>query len=303
MADGQVVFEIEGDTRGIKDALRETTNAIDKESRKWENAGDDATEGISKAFTSMFKKISAAAVAAKIGQAILQIGKDAIQAASDLEEVQNVVDVTFGKSAKQVDSWAKNAIKQYGLTETQAKRFASTIGAMMKSLGMSADEVTGMSEALAGLAADMASFYNLDFDTAFNKIRSGISGETEPLKQLGINLSEANLEAFALSKNLEKAYKEMSSSEKAMLRYEYLMQATADAQGDFARTTDSLANSTRTLESEMNTLKTTVGQPLQSALAGAVGEINKLIDLFMPQEKRTTIFDQLNDVQVNLGAK
>ena len=303
MADGQVVFEIEGDTRGIKDALRETTNAIDKESRKWENAGDDATEGISKAFTSMFKKISAAAIAAKIGQAILQIGKDAIQAASDLEEVQNVVDVTFGKSAKQVDSWAKNAIKQYGLTETQAKRFASTIGAMMKSLGMSADEVTGMSEALAGLAADMASFYNLDFDTAFNKIRSGISGETEPLKQLGINLSEANLQAFALSKNLEKTYKEMSSSEKAMLRYEYLMQATADAQGDFARTTDSLANSTRTLDSELDTLKTTVGQPLQKALAGAIGEINKLIDLFMPQEKRTTIFDQLNEIQVNLGAK
>lgn len=303
MADGQVVFEIEGDTRGIKDALRDTTSAIDRESRKWDNAGKNAADGIGNAFTSMFAKISAAAVAAKIGQAILQIGKDAIQAASDLEEVQNVVDVTFGKSSRQVDEWARNAIKAYGLTETQAKRYASTIGAMMKSMGVSGGAVTEMSEALAGLAADMASFYNLDFDTAFQKIRSGISGETEPLKQLGINLSVANLEAFALSQGLEKSYKQMSASEQTMLRYQYLMVATADAQGDFARTTDGLANGTRLLSSELETLKTTLGKPLADAFGLAIGVVNDFISLFMPKQKRTSILDEINEIHIDADKK
>jgi hypothetical protein len=290
MADGQVVFEIEGDTRGIKSSLKETTSLVDKESSKWESA---------------LKKISIAAIAAKAGQALLKLGKDAIQAASDLEEVQNVVDVTFGSSSKQVDAWAKNAIKQFGLTETQAKKFASTIGAMMKSLGVSGTAVTEMSENLAGLAADMASFYNLDFDTAFQKIRSGISGETEPLKQLGINLSAANLEAFALSKGLEKTYKNMSSSEQAMLRYEYLMQATADAQGDFARTTDGLANGSRLLASELEKLKTKVGQPLASAFGIGLEAVNRFISAIFPDEteKRRTILDEINDIQIDTETK
>ena len=117
----------------------------------------------------------------KVGKALLDFGKDAIQAASDLEEVQNVVDVTFGDDAAKIEKWAKAAGTQFGLTETQAKKFTSTLGAMMKSAGLAGPEIVDMSTDLAGLAADMASFYNLDFDTAFQKIRSGISGETEPL--------------------------------------------------------------------------------------------------------------------------
>ena len=303
MADGQVVFEIEGDNRGIKQALRDTTNVIDSESRKWEKSGKGSSEQIGNAFTSMFKKISIAAAAAKIGQALLKIGKEALQAASDLEEVQNVVDVTFGASSKQVDKWARNAIHQYGLTETKAKQFASTIGAMMKSLGVSGDGITEMSEALAGLAADMASFYNLDFDTAFQKIRSGISGETEPLKQLGINLSVANLEAYALSKGLDKTYSTMSASEQAMLRYQYLMDATSDAQGDFARTTEGMANGTRLLESEMDQLKTTVGKPLRDAFAKAIGVVNDFLGALMPREREKTILERISEINIDKETK
>lgn len=114
-------------------------------------------------------------------KAITAFGLECVNAASDLQEVQNVVDVTFGNSAAEIDAWAKTAINQFGLSETKAKQFASTLGAMMKSAGLAGSEVVEMSEALSGLAADMSSFYNLDFDTAFQKIRSGISGETEPL--------------------------------------------------------------------------------------------------------------------------
>lgn len=114
-------------------------------------------------------------------KSLFDFGMQCVNAASDLQEVQNVVDTTFGESANQIDAWAKTAITQFGLSETKAKQFASTLGAMMKSAGMAGDEVVKVSEDLAGLAADMSSFYNLDFDTAFQKIRSGISGETEPL--------------------------------------------------------------------------------------------------------------------------
>lgn len=106
---------------------------------------------------------------------------ESIALASDLAETQNVVDVTFGKSAETVNKWAVEALNTYGITETKAKQYSSTLGAMLKSMGIADDQVTKMSLDMAGLAADMASFYNMDHDTAFEKIRSGISGETEPL--------------------------------------------------------------------------------------------------------------------------
>lgn len=106
---------------------------------------------------------------------------ESIGLASDLKETQNVVDVTFEDSASTINKWAQEALNAYGITETKAKQYSSTLGAMMKSMGIADDQVLQMSMDMAGLAADMASFYNLDHDTAFEKIRSGISGETEPL--------------------------------------------------------------------------------------------------------------------------
>lgn len=251
----------------------------------------------------MVTKIAGAISAAKIGQALLNIGKDAIQAASDLQEVQNVVDVTFGSNANKIEAWAKKAGTQFGLTETQAKRFTSTLGAMMKSAGMSGDEITDMSTDLAGLAADMASFYNLDFDTAFQKIRSGISGETEPLKQLGINMSVANLEAFALQQGLSKTFDEMTQGEQTMLRYQYLMSATADAQGDFARTSDGYANSMRSLETNIESLKTKLGEVLLPAVSEAVEALNGFISVLFPDESKKTILDDFNDIEIDTKQK
>lgn len=106
---------------------------------------------------------------------------ESIGLASDLKETQNVVDVTFEDSADTINKWAQEALNAYGITETKAKQYSSTLGAMLKSMGIADDQVLQMSMDMAGLAADMASFYNLDHDTAFEKIRSGISGETEPL--------------------------------------------------------------------------------------------------------------------------
>ena len=234
---------------------------------------------------------------------LLSIGKDALQAASDLEEVQNVVDVTFGSAgAKKIEAWAKAAGDQFGLTETQAKRFTSTLGAMMKSSGLAGDEIVDMSTDMAGLAADMASFYNLDFDTAFQKIRSGISGETEPLKQLGINMSVANLEAFALQKGLDKTFSEMTQGEQVMLRYQYLMQATADAQGDFSRTMDGFANSKRLFETNLETLKTNLGGFIMDVVTPAIAGINEFFAALTKEPERTVI-DDFNDIEVDTAGK
>ena len=301
--DGQIVFEVTADGRRAISDIHDITNTIQKETKHWDDAAQRSTDNINNSFSGMLKKVVAGFSAAKIGQALLSIGKDAISAASDLEEVQNVVDVTFGANNSKIESWAKSAGAQFGLTETQAKRFTSTLGAMMKSAGMSGNQIADMSTDLAGLAADMASFYNLDFDTAFQKIRSGISGETEPLKQLGINMSVANLNAFALQQGLSKTFEQMDQGEQTMLRYQYLMQATADAQGDFSRTSDGYANSVRKLETNLEQLKTTLGKSFIDVVTQATGFLNSFIESLTPDESKKTVLDDFADIDLQTETK
>ena len=298
--DGQIVFEVTADGKHAIADIKEITKAIQKETGKWDDAAEQATGSIENNFSGMLKKLVAGFSAAKIGKALLDIGKEAVSAASDLREVQNVVDVTFGNGAKQIETWSKSAGAQFGLTETQAKRFASTLGAMMKSSGLAGEEIVGMSTDLAGLAADMASFYNLDFDTAFQKIRSGISGETEPLKQLGINMSVANLNAFALQQGLSKTFEQMTQGEQTMLRYQYLMSATADAQGDFARTSDEYANGMRQLETNLTSIKTKLGNVLLDVVNPLVEGINAL---FTDSGKSRTVLDDFAGIDKETEAE
>lgn len=301
--DGQIVFEVSLDGKTAKADLKDITNAIQKETKNWDDSGKKSADNISGSFTSMAKKIAATISAAKIGQMLLNIGKDAIEAASNLEEVQNVVDTTFGDAGSlKIEKWAKNAGKQFGLTETQAKQFTSTLGAMMKSAGLAGDQIVDMSTDMAGLAADMASFYNLDFDTAFQKIRAGLSGETEPLKQLGINLSVANLNAYALAEGIGKTYEQMDQGEQTMLRYQYIMKATADAQGDFSKTSDGFANASRKMETEIETLKTKLGSVLIPVAASIVGEINKILESLTSEGKRT-VLDDFADIDLKTEQK
>ena len=301
MADGRVVFEIQGDPKGINTTLKDVTKNIESESKKWDKAAAESADEAESSWTGAVGKIVGALSAAGVAAILVNWGKAAISAASDLAEVQNVVDVTFGAGAVKIDSWAKSAGKAFGLTETQAKKYTSTLGAMMKSQGIAEDQLIEMSTDLAGLAADMASFYNLDFDEAFQKIRAGISGETEPLKQLGVNMSAANLEAFRLEKGMTKAFSAMSQGEQTALRYQYIMQATADAQGDFARTADGFANATRRVETAMETIKTVGGgllmevvEPLTTGLASLLEQLTT---------KDTTVLDDIAAIDTKTGEK
>lgn len=204
-----------------------------------------------------------------------------IQMASDLQEIQNVVDVTFGNNAKEVNEWAKTSVEAFGLTELQAKKFSSTTGAIINGMGVTGKKATEMSKRVAELAGDMASFYNLEHEAAFEKIRAGIIGETEPLKALGIVMTETNLSAFALAEGMEKPYKQMSESEKVMVRYNFILEKTALAHGDFARTSDSYANSQKTLQNTIDSLGVSFGEGLLPGL----GQFNTMIgDLLKSME-------------------
>lgn len=215
---------------------------------------------------------------ADLARNFVDFAKSGLATASDLEEVQNVVDTTFGKEgAASIDAFAKQAASAFGMSELSAKQFTGTMGAMLKSMGLSEDAVLDMSTDLAGLAGDMASFYNLDPEEAFNKLRSGISGETEPLKQLGINMSVANLEAYALAQGITTAYSEMTQAEQATLRYNYLMQATSDAQGDFAKTSDSYANQQRIMQLNIENLGASIGNTLLPYMTELTSALNGLL--------------------------
>lgn len=261
MADGSLTFDTKVDTGGFQAGL----NQMGKEAGAGLDSAGKAITSRSLLFATSVGSAIGNTISNLAGQAVAAITSfvsDSIETASGLREVQNVVDTTFGESSEKINAWSKNAKNAYGLSELKAKQFTSTMGAMLKSSGIAGDGIVQMSEDVAGLSADMASFYNLDYDTAFEKIRSGISGETEPLKQLGINMSVANLEAFALSKGITKSYDSMTQAEQTTLRYNYLMQVTADAQGDFAKTSDGYANQQRILDTTMQELSATVGELL-----------------------------------------
>ena len=301
--DGQIVFEVTADGKHAIADIKEITKTIEQETGKWDKSVKESTDGMDDSFSKLIKKLSVAAIGAGIVNGLKNIMSASIEAASELQEVQNVVDVTFGENANQVESWAKNAGTQFGLTETQAKRFSSTMGAMLKSSGLAGQQIVDVSTDLAGLAADMASFYNLDFDEAFSKIRSGMAGMSMPLKELGIDMSVDTLNAFALAQGLEKTFSQMDSSEQTMLRYQYLMQATSDAQGDFARTSDGYANSMRKLETNIEGIKAKLGTAFIQTVADAVGALNGFLEVLIPEEAETTVLDRFAEINLNTEAK
>lgn len=196
--------------------------------------------------------------------------------ASSMEEVQNVVDTTFGDSAVQINAWAKTTAQAYGVGEFAALKYSGTIGATLTGLGIGQENVYGMSTALVQLAGDMASFYNMDTDTAFQKILSGMTGEMEPLKQLGIVMSVTNLEAHALSMGIDTAWNDMDSAMQTLVRYDYLMAKTSNAQGDFTNTSGSYANQMRKLQDNITNLQLTLGEDLLPIMTDVLAFFNSL---------------------------
>ncbi|WP_432627256.1 phage tail protein [Brotaphodocola sp.] len=223
------------------------------------------------------KKAGAALAAAFTTKKILDFGASCIELGSDLAEVQNVVDVTFTHMSKQVDQFAQNAATQFGLSETMAKQFAGTFGAMAKAFGFNEKSAYEMSTTLTGLAGDVASFYNISQDEAYTKLKSVFTGETESLKDLGIVMTQTALDSYALANGFGKTTAKMSEMEKVALRYQFVQSQLTTAAGDFSRTSDGWANQVRILQLQFDSLKATIGQGLIAALSPVIHVINAVI--------------------------
>lgn len=227
------------------------------------------------------------------GGLLVRFGKQCIEAASNLQEVANVVNVTFGKSAAIVSDWAKQNAANFGLSETSAKRYAGTFGTMAKQFSFTEEQATQMAVELTKLSGDLASFYNITDQAAATKLKAVFTGETEGLKELGVVMTQTQLDAYAMAKGWGKTTKEMSEQEKVALRYTYTMEKLAHAQGDFSRTSDGYANSVRRLQLELENMKVAVGAELLPVAVSGLQTITALIKAVAPTVVRVAQYVRL----------
>lgn len=227
-------------------------------------------------------KSLAATVGAAFGVAkIVQFGKEAISLASDLNEVQNVVETAFGSMSTQVDAWAKNSIKQFGMSELAAKQMASTYMSMSVGSGLQGQGAADMAMKAAERAADISSFYNKSLEESDTMLKSIWTGETESLKQIGVVMTQTNLDAFALANGFGKTTSQMTQGEQIMLRYQYVMNQTRLAAGDFVKTQDSWANQTKVLSEQWKQFLSIMGGALIQILTPALQFLNQFLSVLI----------------------
>lgn len=265
-----------------------STARVKKHIRGIGNQSKKTSDDMQREFSTGFSNVASSAssklkgIALLIGSAfavgkLIQFGKESIELGSDLAEVQNVVDVTFTTMSDKVNEFAKNAMTSAGLSETMAKRYVGTFGAMSKSFGFSEAQAYDMSTALTQLTGDVASFYNISQDLAYIKLKSVFTGETETLKDLGVVMSQSALDQYALANGYGKTTSEMTEQEKVALRLAFVQKQLSAASGDFIRTSDSWANQVRVMQLQLQSLKATVGQGLINIFTPVLKVINVLL--------------------------
>lgn len=257
-ADGSVIIDTRMDTTGVRNGV---------------SAIKQSFNGLGSAVKKIGLLIGGAFAVGKL----VQFGKECVELGSDLAEVQNVVDVTFTTMSDKVNEFAKNAMTSAGLSETMAKRYVGTFGAMSKSFGFSEAQAYDMSTALTQLTGDVASFYNISQDLAYIKLKSVFTGETETLKDLGVVMTQSALDQYALANGYGKTTSAMTEQEKVALRLAFVQKQLSAASGDFIRTSDSWANQVRVMQLQLQSLKATVGQGLINIFTPVLKVINVLL--------------------------
>lgn len=257
-ADGSVIIDTRMDTTGVRNGV---------------SAIKQSFNGLGGAVKKIGLLIGGAFAVGKL----VQFGKECVELGSDLAEVQNVVDVTFTTMSDKVNEFAKNAMTSAGLSETMAKRYVGTFGAMSKSFGFSESQAYDMSTALTQLTGDVASFYNISQDLAYIKLKSVFTGETETLKDLGVVMTQSALDQYALANGYGKTTSAMTEQEKVALRLAFVQKQLSAASGDFIRTSDSWANQVRVMQLQLQSLKATVGQGLINIFTPVLKVINVLL--------------------------
>lgn len=209
-----------------------------------------------------------------------KLGKS-IEFASDLKEVQNVIDVSFGDYKNVIEEFSKTSIQDYGISELTAKKLAGRFQAMGTAVGFSQEKMSEMSTTLTGLAADMGSFYNVEAEQVAESLQSVFTGTTKPLRAYGIDLTNATLQEWLMTKGIDANVKSMTQAEKVMLRYNYVIEHTRNAQGDFQRTQGTWANQIRMLKQNFQALGGVIGQNFVYALKPVITALNTVMLKFI----------------------
>lgn len=217
---------------------------------------------------------------------LISLGKQAIETASDIQEVQNVVDTAFGSMSYKMEQFADTAIKQFGISRLAAKEMGSTFMAMGRSMTGNLEQSSDMAIALTARAADMASFYNKSVSETSTALKSIYTGETEVLKAYGVVMTEVNLQEYAATQGITKKISAMTQAEKVQLRYNYVMEQTSLAAGDFAKTSDSWANQTRILSEQFKELLGILGSGLITVLTPVVKFLNTVLTMLIAIAKQ-----------------
>jgi membrane protein implicated in regulation of membrane protease activity len=295
---------------GVADAVEGAAGAAQEAGDTLEGAfegAEDAAEGAGEAGREAGEKIDQGAQKAgkslkEVGETLSKVGEKAtklvtlpimaaltasVKGASDLTETVGKTEVVFDRLSDKVMAWSENSVQAMGLAQGSALEYASTFGDMGKGMGLALDTATEMSMKLTQLAADLASFKNIRTDVAAQKLNAVYTGETEGLKSLGIVMTQTNLEAFALSQGITKQVSAMSQAELVSLRYQYVLNATKDAQGDFARTGDSLANQTRKLTETIKQAGESFGSQLIPMVTPVVEKIQQWAQGIAELDSRT----------------
>ena len=268
--------QLEREIEKTKDQLKQAEKAVNQ----FGSVGKQQALAVGQSFKDAGQKISS------IGQTMTTrvtaplVGGFTVSAklASDYEENLNKIDVAFGKNANSVTKWAQTASQQFGLSQVQATSAASAFGALGKGIGLSDAEAATMSTTLAGLSADLGSYFNMSVDESAKALEGIFTGESEALKRFGVVMTDTNLKQFAADQGL--VWEQMSQSEKTALRYAFVLEKTKDAQGDFSRTSDGTANSLKQFQAASQDLGTSIGTVLLPIITPIIQKITEWINKF-----------------------
>lgn len=268
--------QLEREIEKTKDQLKEAEKAV----KDFGSVGKQQALAVGQSFKDAGAKISSVGqtMSMRVTAPLVAGFTASAKYASDFEENLNKIDVAFGKNAGSVTKWASTAGKQFGLSQVQATSAASAFGALGKGIGLSDAQAAEMSTTLAGLSADLGSYFNMSVDESAKALEGIFTGESEALKRFGVVMTDTNLKQFAADQGL--VWEQMSQSEKTALRYAFVLDKTKDAQGDFARTSDGTANSLKQFQAASQDLGTAVGTVLLPIITPIIQKITEWINKF-----------------------
>ena len=267
MADQKLRIDILGNAKGLNNSLKSASKSLKSFGQQ----------------TSQLGKNLALRVTAPLALA----GGAAIKFATDTEESLNKVRVAFGNSSGEVEDFAKTSLESFGIARSTALDMTALFGDMATGMGINTSEAAGLSTSLVGLAGDLSSFKNINISEVTTALSGVFTGETESLKRLGIVMTQTNLAQFALNKGIKTQIKDMTQAEKISLRFQYVMQATANAQGDFARTSEGAANQGRILQESLKELAASFGEVLLPVFTKILTKLNGVVKVFKNLDPRT----------------